>query len=344
MKVLSLDSETQARIDAIKSTPNLVAPPVPQRPMLPPGMSTKAKLAAIMRYILSFEYNHTGRGYFHLRKDRGLKHVTTTAKEIMREALPIQCVEAVFLGFFLTADMLELERFPLSFKSKSGDRSYRHIVLAVVDTRVMLWGAVGISRRAALQSKEIKFDSLSSLVHEFKQAYASCAHELLKVYVGLPLPHNVHSMEPIKWRVLRLSMTPWNDTKRTLDRYSKDARWIHAYFARTGKLPDHFVVCAPPPGDDDGSWAPVHYVPTASRPARKASLPPAATNACISRARRRLSAADAAPPPSSLRAPHLDDPPILTLAISNDRTAITPMIYSSDSDRATTWTRRNMTR
>ena len=36
-----------------------------------------------------------------MKRDRGLKHVTTTAKEIMREALPIQCVEAVFLAILL---------------------------------------------------------------------------------------------------------------------------------------------------------------------------------------------------------------------------------------------------
>ena len=31
-----------------------------------------------------------------------------TAKEIIREALPIQCVEAVFLALFLTAGMSEV--------------------------------------------------------------------------------------------------------------------------------------------------------------------------------------------------------------------------------------------
>lgn len=76
--------------------------------MLSPSMSTKAKLVAISQYIAAFEYNHTGKSYFNLRRDRGLKHITTTAKEIMREALPIQCVEAVFLAFLLTAEMLEV--------------------------------------------------------------------------------------------------------------------------------------------------------------------------------------------------------------------------------------------
>lgn len=43
------------------------------------------------------------------KKDRGFRHVTSTAKLIIREALPIQCVEAVFVGAYLTADMSEVK-------------------------------------------------------------------------------------------------------------------------------------------------------------------------------------------------------------------------------------------
>lgn len=42
------------------------------------------------------------------KKDRRFLHVTSTAKLIIREALPIQCVEAVFLGAYLTADIIEV--------------------------------------------------------------------------------------------------------------------------------------------------------------------------------------------------------------------------------------------
>lgn len=41
------------------------------------------------------------------KKDRGFRHVTSTAKLVIREALPIQCVEAVFVGAYLTAGMKE---------------------------------------------------------------------------------------------------------------------------------------------------------------------------------------------------------------------------------------------
>ena len=125
-------------------------------------------------------YNHTGRDYVTKKRDRGLKHVALTAKEIIREALPIQCVEAVFLGCYLTSEMSDLERFPLSFKSAAGGHVYRHIVLAVQHSGsgTGKWGAIGISRRDTLMYKELKFASLSALVWHFKECYEACTHEV----------------------------------------------------------------------------------------------------------------------------------------------------------------------
>jgi len=142
-----LDEELQRRIEMIKYDTTLETRPIPKRPVLPPAMPTRAKLVAITKYIVQFEYNHTGAAYFCMKRDRGLKHVTTTAKEIIREALPIQCVEAVFLACFLTSEMRDLDRYPLSFKSQAGESSHRHIVLAVHDKNKNLWGALGISRK-----------------------------------------------------------------------------------------------------------------------------------------------------------------------------------------------------
>ena len=73
---------------------------------------------------------------------------------MMRDALPIQCVEAVFLAAFLTAGLEELDRYPISFKSVVDGHTYRHIVLAVKQGGK--WGAVGISRRTSLMFKEMK--------------------------------------------------------------------------------------------------------------------------------------------------------------------------------------------
>eukprot|EP00752_Nemacystus_decipiens_P002399 g2263.t1 len=70
----------------------------------------KGKLKLIQAYITSLEYNYTGEEFFVKKKDRGFRHVTSTAKLIIREALPIQCVEAVFVGAYLTADMAQVMR------------------------------------------------------------------------------------------------------------------------------------------------------------------------------------------------------------------------------------------
>ena len=125
------DDELERRKRAIKGDTNLRRPPYPERPVFTAKMSVRARLVAVQQFINAFEYNHTGANYFTKRRDRGLKHVSLTAKDIIREALPIQCVEAVFLACYLTAEMKEIERFSLSFKSNMGGRMYRHIVLAV---------------------------------------------------------------------------------------------------------------------------------------------------------------------------------------------------------------------
>ena len=36
---------------------------------------------------------------------------------MLREGLPIKCVEAVFLALYLTSEMEDIERIPVGFKS-----------------------------------------------------------------------------------------------------------------------------------------------------------------------------------------------------------------------------------
>lgn len=82
--------------------------PILTPPVLHPKTPMRLKLHTIQQFIKCFEYNHTGTSYFKKRRDRGSHHVMLTAKEIIREALPIQCVEAVFLALFLTAGMSDV--------------------------------------------------------------------------------------------------------------------------------------------------------------------------------------------------------------------------------------------
>ncbi|RHY91268.1 hypothetical protein DYB37_005025 [Aphanomyces astaci] len=88
----------------------------------------------------ALEYNYTGKMYFDVSKNRSHKSIYGTAKDIIHDALPIQCLEAVFLAAYLTAGGPEYEgatfnhqidRIPISFKTSSGGTTFRHIVLAI---------------------------------------------------------------------------------------------------------------------------------------------------------------------------------------------------------------------
>lgn len=178
---------------------------VPLRPVIPDTLfdssaSVHEKICSIQNFISSFQYNYTGQPFIRLNRSLGMIHITASAKKLIEVALPIQCVEAVFLGCVLSADIDGLDRIPLSFKSKLRDHVHRHIVLAL--RYQGKWGSIGISRRDTLMDKEIVFDSLMSLIEDFKVSYSSCYHTLNKVYIGLPFSKNRFGDRPIKWRAI----------------------------------------------------------------------------------------------------------------------------------------------
>ncbi|CAE7726263.1 VASH2, partial [Symbiodinium sp. KB8] len=136
-------------------------------------------------------------------------------KHILEAGLPIQCGQAVFLAAFLThahsglpahgelpTFQQGLWRLPLRFKStvlgKDG-ACHRHIVLAV-RLPSGKWGALGISRRAALGAKPFAFAALSDLLWDYALAYRDAGHALIKAYVGLPLPDGLPSHAALNWR------------------------------------------------------------------------------------------------------------------------------------------------
>lgn len=53
-----------------------------------------------------------------------------------------------------------------------------------------LWGALGLSRRAELMDKPLKFASLADLVADFVTSYGRWWHTVLRVRIGLPVPHD----------------------------------------------------------------------------------------------------------------------------------------------------------
>ncbi|KAF0715401.1 hypothetical protein AaE_011341 [Aphanomyces astaci] len=185
-------------------------------------------MAAIQTYMNALEYNYTGKMYFDVSKNRSHKSIYGTAKDIIHDALPIQCLEAVFLAAYLTAGGPEYEgatfnhqidRIPISFKTSSGGTTFRHIVLA------------------------IKHQSLSDLVGNFVEQYTAVCHDVIKVYVGFPFSHDIHSTERVEWRVLniKLSIHPWDNVAAQLDLFTREYSELMSHLHRVGDLPDSFA-------------------------------------------------------------------------------------------------------
>ena len=76
-------------------------------------------------YITAFQYNHTPNTYFDQNKQRPLCRILSTARDIVRQGLPIKCVEAVFLALLLTAGWKDLDRIPVGFKTCVAGHVYR---------------------------------------------------------------------------------------------------------------------------------------------------------------------------------------------------------------------------
>ncbi|GLC54623.1 hypothetical protein PLESTB_000888400 [Pleodorina starrii] len=224
----------------------------PPRPVVPRGLieggkggdgkpgGPQQRLQAVQHVINSLQYNHTPGYYYNVSKSRPFSRIMETAREALRAALPIKCLEAVFLGALLTAGWTELDRLPLAFKSTVQGQTYRHIVLAVFHSPSRKWGALGLSRRPELMDKDLVYDSLADLVSEYKKSYERWWHSLVRVYVGLPLEHDTYYPGPVCWRYLSLSLAgrkSWASHRAALDKFAGQARKLAGKFRAMGGKP-----------------------------------------------------------------------------------------------------------
>ena len=151
---------------SIQEDPNLSVPSEPSLPVWTSSTSVHQKIISLQKYIEEFQYNYTNKQYVDLKKSRGTRHLLNSAKEIISAALPIQCVEATYIGIYLTSTLPQVDRFPVSFKSRLNNCSksiHRHMVLVIRYQNK--YGAIGISRRSNLMWKNLNFNSLSDLIH-----------------------------------------------------------------------------------------------------------------------------------------------------------------------------------
>jgi len=167
------------------------------------------------------QYNHTGTQFYEIRKNRPLSGLMECARDMIREALPIKCLEAVILGIFLSNGMLGVERFALSFKTVFKGHTHRHVVLGI--SHAGCYGAIGMSRRDDLMFKPVEFKSLADLVFDFERCYLKYWHSVKKVKVGLPVVHDQHSYEVINWKgiMVNFSKADRKELTRDLDSHAR---------------------------------------------------------------------------------------------------------------------------
>ncbi|OXB54329.1 hypothetical protein ASZ78_005022 [Callipepla squamata] len=245
---------------AIRSAACLARPSVPPVPNYKLSMSIPEWLQAIQTYMKMLQYNHTGTQFFEIRKNRPLSGLMETAREMTRESLPIKCLEAVILGMYpftcpslcstveyfscsgvclrcaqpkfvhwksvvyLTNGQPSVERFPISFKTHFSGNYFHHVVLGIYCNG--RYGSLGMSRRSDLMDKPLTYRTLSDLIFEFEDSYKKYLHSVKKVKIGLYVPHEPHSFQPIEWKQLVLSVSKMTraEVRKELEKFARDMR------------------------------------------------------------------------------------------------------------------------
>ena len=181
-------------------------------------------LQVIQNYMKTLQYNQTETQFFEIRKMRPLSGLMETAKEMTQESLPIKCLEAVILGIYLTNGQPSIERFPTSFKTYFSGNYFHHVVLGIYCNGH--YGSLGMSRRAELMDKPLTFRTLSDFIFDFEDSYKKYLHTVKKVKIGLYVPHEPHSFQPIEWKqlVLNVSKMLRADIRKELEKYARDMR------------------------------------------------------------------------------------------------------------------------
>ncbi|KAK7906662.1 hypothetical protein WMY93_015274 [Mugilogobius chulae] len=123
-----------------------------------------------------------------------------TAREMIRESLPIKCLEAVILGVYLTNGLTSLERFPISFKTQFSGHCFHHVVLGVYCNG--RYGSLGMSRRQDLMDKPLSYRTLGDLVGEFESSYKRYQHTIKKIL------KSSSAQSPVKERCRGKSLSP----------------------------------------------------------------------------------------------------------------------------------------
>lgn len=74
--------------------------------------------------------------------------------------------------------------------------------------------------------KPLTFRTLSELIFEFEDSYKKYSHTVKKVKIGLYVPHDPHTFQPIEWKYLVINMGKMvrADVKKELEKHARDMR------------------------------------------------------------------------------------------------------------------------
>lgn len=235
--------EAKTSFRNIQSAETLEELPTPHPPSL--SMAKQGRileyLSKVQDYMNRLSYNHTGTQFFETRPNSSLHTLVEAAKVIVREALPIKCMEAVVLAIYLSNGVPGLGRFTINFKSElpplhklsshahlhaspSAKRYFYHVVLGVVLGN--RFGSLGLSRRTNLMNKPVQFSSLFDLMEEFEKSYQECGQRLVKIRIGRLISHDQYSISPIPWKGITIHLQTEDPKvmKCKVEKHSKELR------------------------------------------------------------------------------------------------------------------------
>ena len=222
---------TSLKIRGSKSLPNVPFPNLPNFNYGMLGVDVSLKLDSVQKYLSELKYNHTGTQFFEIRKDRPLCGLMESAKEMIRESLPIKCLEATILALHLTNGIPGLQRFTIGFKTQVNAAWLSHVVLGIYYNGK--FGALGLSRRDDLMYKPLKFKTLYDLIENYKTCYNKYFHVLKKVKISYPIVHDPHSYERINWKYLTLNMDKITKEQKVkvMERFSRELKTLSLAFS-----------------------------------------------------------------------------------------------------------------
>lgn len=89
-------------------------------------------------------------------------------------------------------------------------------------------------------SKDICYDSMSSIIEDFKIAYEESDHTILKLQIGLPVEHNIMSSTYICWELVCLCPAdqPWPECVAAIENHASRMKHLWNVWVISGRGAD----------------------------------------------------------------------------------------------------------